>query len=73
MVLFLDDAVVRTIRACGVGVDSVDELVLGAASIRGSVGEENRSATHTKATIADELGWIVSHVAALSDNLCGHH
>ena len=73
VVLFLDDAVIGEVRACGGCADGVDELVLRAAAIGQSVGEERGGAAHAKDTVADEFGWFVSHVATLSDNLCGHH
>ena len=73
VVLFLDDAVVGEVRACGGCADGMDELVLGAAVIGQSVGEKRGGAAHAKDAVADELGWFISHVATLSDNLCGYH
>ena len=73
VVLFLDDAVVREVRACGGCADGVDELVLGAAAIGLSVGDERGGAAHAEVAVADELGWFISHVATLSDNLYGYH
>ena len=37
------------------------------------VGEERGVVAHAEDAVADELGWFVSHVATLSDNLYGHH
>ena len=72
VVLFLDDAVVGEVRACSGCSDDVDELVLGAAAIGRLIGEERGGTAHAEDAVADELGWFVSHVATLSDNLCGH-
>ena len=73
MVLLLDDAVVGEVRTCGGCADSMDELVLGAAAIGRSIGDERGGAAHAEVAVADELGWFISHVATLSDNFCGHH
>ena len=72
MVLFFDDVVVGEVRTCGGCADDVDELVLGAAAIGRLIGEERGGAAHAEDAVVDELGWFVSHVATLSDNLCGH-
>lgn len=54
-------------------MDGVDELVLGAAAVKGPVGEEDSGAAHAECAVEYELLRIIAHVAILGDVFCAHY